>query len=50
MPVPGVLVLTQNGMRWQLPQTLMRSSSPSGTPSTWNASNPNTAWSDRTLS
>ena len=22
IPVPGVLVLTQNGIRWQLPQTL----------------------------
>ena len=34
MPVPGVLLLVQNGIRWQLPQTLRRPASPSGTPST----------------
>ena len=46
MPVPGVLLLVQNGIRWQLPQTLVLPASPSGTPSTWNASNPSSASSE----
>ena len=46
MPVPPVLVLVQNGIRWQLPQTLVLPCAPSGTPSTWNASKPSTASSE----
>ena len=49
IPVNGVLVLTQNGIRWQLPQTFILRSSPSGTPSMWKLLNPATALSDRTF-
>ncbi len=40
MPVPGVLVLTRNGIRWQFPHTFGLACFGSWSPSMWNSRNP----------